>query len=210
MYPYIVLMKKNDIHTAELIKCIKSAWAAITTEEINNLIDSLPCQIEACIRIRRWYTKYWRAESELSIDIQNTIIDHKLKDISIIEVITIKLIEVVGGGAFVDFWPLILQFEPLSSAPPIARSAISSGLLSDWSDDGMPTSPFLTPCDISHVWLEYMLGNFRYYWIILTAMTFWRFEPLAVWWFHMLLLRQFAHRIMTLKTMMVHFRSSEA
>jgi hypothetical protein len=58
MYPYIVLMKKNDIHTAELIKCIELAWAAITTEEINNLIDSLPRQIEACIRVRRWYTKY--------------------------------------------------------------------------------------------------------------------------------------------------------
>ena len=69
MYTHIELMKKNDIHTAELIKCIKSAWAAITTEEINNLIDSLLRRIEACIRARSWYTKYQRANSGLLNDI---------------------------------------------------------------------------------------------------------------------------------------------
>jgi hypothetical protein len=58
IFPHIELMKKNDVHTAELIKCIKEAWAAITTKEINNLIDSVPRRIAACIRVRGWYTKY--------------------------------------------------------------------------------------------------------------------------------------------------------
>jgi hypothetical protein len=58
MFPHIELMKKNESNITELIKCIKLAWAAITTDEINALIDSLPRRIAACIRARGWYTKY--------------------------------------------------------------------------------------------------------------------------------------------------------
>jgi hypothetical protein len=58
IFPHIELIKRNEINIAELSRCIKLAWAAITTEEINNLIDSLPRRIDACLRAQGWYTKY--------------------------------------------------------------------------------------------------------------------------------------------------------
>ncbi|KAH7247337.1 uncharacterized protein BKA55DRAFT_571487 [Fusarium redolens] len=51
-------MKNNEFNKSELIRCVKLAWAAITTDQINALIDSLPHRIDACIRTRGWYTKY--------------------------------------------------------------------------------------------------------------------------------------------------------
>jgi hypothetical protein len=56
--PHIEHMKKNESNIAELFECIKLVWAAITIEEINNLVKSLPRRIEACIHARSWYTKY--------------------------------------------------------------------------------------------------------------------------------------------------------
>jgi hypothetical protein len=58
MFLYVELLKRNGVNIAELVKCIKLAWAAITTDEINTLIDSLPYGFKACIRARRWYTDY--------------------------------------------------------------------------------------------------------------------------------------------------------
>jgi hypothetical protein len=58
MFPHLNLLKNNEIDDEELIKCIKLAWAAITTDQINALIDSLPRRLEACIRARGWYTEY--------------------------------------------------------------------------------------------------------------------------------------------------------
>jgi transposase len=58
LFPHLEHLKKNETNIVELIKCIKLAWAAITTEEINNLINSLPRRVEACIRAQGWYTKY--------------------------------------------------------------------------------------------------------------------------------------------------------
>jgi hypothetical protein len=49
IFPDLEHLKKNETNIAKLIKCIKLAWAAITTEEITNLIGSLPRSLEACI-----------------------------------------------------------------------------------------------------------------------------------------------------------------
>jgi hypothetical protein len=59
MFPRLDLLKNNEVDRAKLIECIKLAWAAaITTDQINRLIDSLPRRLDACIRARGWYTKY--------------------------------------------------------------------------------------------------------------------------------------------------------
>ncbi|KPA35671.1 transposase [Fusarium langsethiae] len=58
MFPHLNLLKNNEVDKAKLIECIKLAWAAITSEQINRLIDSLPRRLDACIRARGWYTKY--------------------------------------------------------------------------------------------------------------------------------------------------------
>jgi hypothetical protein len=58
MFPHLDLLKNNKVDTAKLIKCIKLAWAAITIDQINALIDSLPRRLDACIRAQGWYTKY--------------------------------------------------------------------------------------------------------------------------------------------------------
>jgi RNA:NAD 2'-phosphotransferase (TPT1/KptA family) len=55
MFPHLEHLKENETNITELIKCIKLAWVAITTEEINTLINSLPRMIEACIRAQGWY-----------------------------------------------------------------------------------------------------------------------------------------------------------
>ncbi|EGU86065.1 hypothetical protein FOXB_03415 [Fusarium oxysporum f. sp. conglutinans Fo5176] len=52
MFPHLGLLKNNEVDKAKLIKCTKLAWAAITTDQINALIDSLPRRLEACIRTR--------------------------------------------------------------------------------------------------------------------------------------------------------------
>ncbi|KAM5527048.1 hypothetical protein FOXYSP1_20560 [Fusarium oxysporum f. sp. phaseoli] len=57
-FPHLEHLKKNETNITELIISIKLAWAAISTDEITNLIDSLPRRIEACIQARGWYTKY--------------------------------------------------------------------------------------------------------------------------------------------------------
>lgn len=58
MFPRLDLLRNNEVDRAKLIECIKLAWAAITPEQINRLIDSLPRRLNACIRARGWYTKY--------------------------------------------------------------------------------------------------------------------------------------------------------
>ncbi|KAG7404524.1 Transposable element Tc1 transposase [Fusarium oxysporum f. sp. raphani] len=58
MFPQIELLKNNEVDRAKLIKCIKLAWAGITPEQINVLINSLPRRLDACIRAKGWYTKY--------------------------------------------------------------------------------------------------------------------------------------------------------
>jgi len=58
MFPHLEHLKKNETNITELIKCIKLVWVAITTEEINTLINSLPRRIEACIRAQGWYMEY--------------------------------------------------------------------------------------------------------------------------------------------------------
>jgi len=58
MFPHLDLLKNNEVDRAKLIKYIKLAWAAITPEQINGLIDLLPRRLDACIRARGWYTKY--------------------------------------------------------------------------------------------------------------------------------------------------------
>jgi hypothetical protein len=58
MFPQLDLLKNNNLDKSKLIKYIKLAWAAITVEQINALIDSLPRRLDSCIRARGWYTKY--------------------------------------------------------------------------------------------------------------------------------------------------------
>jgi hypothetical protein len=58
MFLHLELMKNNEFNRAELIRCIKLTWAAITTDQLKALIDSLPRRIDAYIRARGWYTKY--------------------------------------------------------------------------------------------------------------------------------------------------------
>jgi hypothetical protein len=58
MLLHLEIIKNNEVNRQKLIKCIKLARAAITTDQINTLIDSLPRWIDACIRARGWYIKY--------------------------------------------------------------------------------------------------------------------------------------------------------
>jgi transposase InsO family protein len=58
MFPHLEHLKSGKVDKEELERCIKAAWDAITLDEINNLIDSLPRRIEAVIRAKGWYTKY--------------------------------------------------------------------------------------------------------------------------------------------------------
>jgi hypothetical protein len=51
-------LKNNEVDRAKLAECIKMAWEAITVEQINKLINSLPDRLDACIRAKGWYTKY--------------------------------------------------------------------------------------------------------------------------------------------------------
>jgi hypothetical protein len=58
MFPRLDLLKNNEVDRAKLTKCIKLAWEAITEDQINTLIDSLPRRLDSCIRAQGWYTKY--------------------------------------------------------------------------------------------------------------------------------------------------------
>ncbi|RSL90440.1 hypothetical protein CDV31_015675 [Fusarium ambrosium] len=58
MFPHLEHLKSGKVDKEELERCIKAAWDAITLDEINSLIDSLPRPNEAVIRAKSWYTIY--------------------------------------------------------------------------------------------------------------------------------------------------------
>jgi hypothetical protein len=49
-------LKNNEADRQELIPCIKGV-EAITTEDVNNFVASLPRRIEAYVQARGWYTE---------------------------------------------------------------------------------------------------------------------------------------------------------
>jgi hypothetical protein len=52
MFPQLDPLKNNEVDRAKLIKCIKLAWAAITTDQINALIDHYPVDLTHTFLLR--------------------------------------------------------------------------------------------------------------------------------------------------------------
>ena len=58
LYPDIWLLKKNQVDVAEFTRCLQACWWAISQDEIDRLIDSMPRRLAAVKKARGWYTKY--------------------------------------------------------------------------------------------------------------------------------------------------------
>ena len=50
IFPHLEILKINEVNKAELSRWIKLARDAITPQQMNNLIDPLPCKMAFCVR----------------------------------------------------------------------------------------------------------------------------------------------------------------
>ncbi|KAF2472481.1 uncharacterized protein BDR25DRAFT_220729, partial [Lindgomyces ingoldianus] len=53
------LLKQKTVALEYFVDCAQRAWREIPEEMINDLITSVPRQIQAIVRATGWQTKYW-------------------------------------------------------------------------------------------------------------------------------------------------------